>query len=151
MVAGPNFSVAKKHLASRFFRARREAAGSWRSTVVQDEDYKEFLEAYQDRIAIAPFAQFINAVSFSVAMLVFVFWFYVLQDESVGSLTNLIVSLVLLRFFMRSINIVMSAMAVSGSFYPYFANYITLASGEGEAAMSFPAGGAAHQGDDELV
>ncbi len=127
--AGSEFGLAKKFFARRFLAAHHNSPGSWRSTVVGDKEYSAFLEAYQARLALAPFTQFINAMSMSIALFVIVLWFIAFQNGEVGSITKLLISLVLLRFFLRGMNILMSALAITGSFYPYFANYITLASG----------------------
>lgn len=127
--AGPGFSAAKKALNAELSAEKEMNADAWRRRIEGEVTYQEFMEAYQARIALAPFTQLLNAISLSAALVTVFFWFVVVKNAEVASLTGLVISLVLLRFFMQGVNIVMSAMTMMGSFYPYFANYITLASG----------------------
>ncbi|MGF1543087.1 MAG: hypothetical protein ACFB00_01030 [Parvularculaceae bacterium] len=128
--AAPGFSISKKAFLKEILAAPIDDAETLQKRITQEAEYQNFLEAYQMRLALAPFTQFLNAVSLSVALVIVFLWFVLFKNAQVESLTNLLISLVLLRFFMQGLNVVMSVMTLMSSFYPFFSNFITISTGQ---------------------
>jgi membrane protein implicated in regulation of membrane protease activity len=127
--ATAGFGASKKALSKQLSSDAEVDLTRWRARIAGEEAYREFLDAYQGRLALAPFAQFLGAVSLSAVLIIFFVWFVTYPQAETTSLSNVVVSLILLRVFMQGVNMTLSAMTMMGSFYPFFANFITLTAG----------------------